>query len=74
MSRLEMGAAAASTTSRTKAVPKAQLQCVVVDALVVTALSRVKSVSEWWGVVMMVCRDGETVWLAWGKDREDGCQ
>jgi hypothetical protein len=37
------GRRAASTTSRKKAVPKAQLRCVVIVALVVTALSVVGS-------------------------------
>ena len=43
--------------------PSAQLQCVVIDALVVTALSE-GSVSG--GVV--VCGDGEMVWSKWAKE------
>lgn len=48
--------------------PSAQLQCMVVDALVVTALSGAKAGSVSRGVV--VCRDGEIVWSMWEKEEE----
>ena len=46
--------------------PPAQLHCVVIDALVVTALSESGKELVSGGVV--ACRDGEMVWLKWRKE------